>query len=430
MNTSIFNTLIPILDAHTLIFNAYSGAFVVIRDKVMTLAPSDIDNIRSSSPELYRQLCEGGMIVEEGINEVQLLEDRIYSTDNNMDEFILHINPTLDCNFRCWYCYENHLTGSRMSPAILESVRRFITKTIKSQEKLKLFSLDFFGGEPLLEFDHVVKPLTHYVSALCRNAGIKFNLHFTSNGFLLEPNKIEYLAQYNCGFQITLDGGKEFHDKTRFTKSGKFPSYAVIIDNIKSLISKGVEVILRINYTKYNIHSVPLILKDILDIEKVNKRYLLIDLQRVWQDRNAPDNCDEIANAIRKEFMIQGFTVLTNYLHHDVRQSCYGDKINHTLINYDGYVYGCTARDFTEANSIGVLNIDGSIDYKKEVYHDRNKSKLSKKICRECRVAPICGGGCKQRAYEDKDNPNCTFGYTEEDKDNMVLDIFEYSFLK
>ena len=85
--------------------------------------------------------------------------------------------------------------------------------------------------------------------------GIRVNLHFTSNGFLLNNAMIDFLRDKNACFQITLDGGKDTHDSTRFTKNG-LGSYDVIINNIKRLIKANLYVILRINYTSTNLMSV------------------------------------------------------------------------------------------------------------------------------------------------------------------------------
>ena len=90
---------------------------------------------------LYNQLLETGMLVPEEKNEVEELELRIQSGQNNSDHFIFHINPTLDCNFNCWYCYENHISGSKMNPSVLSGVKKknirdfrfFQYQTIKHQ---------------------------------------------------------------------------------------------------------------------------------------------------------------------------------------------------------------------------------------------------------------------------------------------------------
>lgn len=140
------------------------------------------------------------------------------------------------------------------------------------------------------------------------------------------------------------------------------------------------------------------------------------------------DDVDEIAiveerirEAIRKDF-----TVLTNYLRKDVRDSCYGDKVNQVLINYDGKLFGCTARDFVEENSIGELGEYGELIYNQEKLQRRSNSKFKKEVCKRCRIAPICGGGCKQKAFEMENIDSCPFNYSSEDKDKIVLDIFEY----
>lgn len=113
----------------------------------------------------------------------------------------------------------------------------------------------------------------------------------------------------------------------------------------------------------------------------------------------------------------------------NVMQSCYGDKTNHVLINYQGDLFGCTARDFTNENRIGYLDDQGTPHYDKEKIHIRRVAKLGKAICKNCRIAPICGGGCRQKASEAFDYESCTMGYSEEDIDNKILDIFEYEFM-
>lgn len=79
-------------------------------------------------------------------------------------------------------------------------------------------------------------------------------------------------------------------------------------------------------------------------------------------------------------------------------------------------------------NRIGYLEAEGQVHYNKAKLEKRNSSKLSKEICKSCRIAPLCGGGCKQRAIEDPRDGHCTMNYTEELKDKIILDIFEHAF--
>ena len=58
----------------------------------------------------------------------------------------------------------------------------------------------------------------------------------------------------------------------------------------------------------------------------------------------------------------------------------------------------------------------------------RLKSRFSKKICWTCRIAPYCGGGCAQRAYESGNTNECIYGYSDTDIDNLILKLFEQTY--
>lgn len=427
MKLSIYNSILIINDKHTLLYNSFSGKFVVVRNQLVNFSDLLTDGFLCNFPSLHNQLLDAGIIVNTDVDEIALLKERISNADNNENEYILHINPTLDCNFRCWYCYENHITNSKMSQEILNSTLSYIHSILK-RPSIKSFELGFFGGEPLFYFNNIAKKIISYTHSLCATLGVSLHIHFTSNGALLNDHIIQFLKQYSCGFQITLDGGKTFHDKTRFFKNNN-GSYDLIVKNIFCLASSKIDVIVRVNYTSENIDSINSIFKSFENITDDIKKYLRFDFQRVWQDKTTRiDETETKIKSVRKQFIDNGFIVLSNYIPHDVRNSCYGDKVNHILINYNGDVFGCTARDFTSDNSIGKLDSFGEIHFNPVVVHHRNTAKYSKPICLNCRIAPICGGGCKQRALEARLSDECTFNYSEEDIDNIILDIFEYSF--
>lgn len=428
MKYSIYNTILHVDSKHTIIYNAFEDNFVVIKNITFSPEQCSIEEIKLEFPKLYDKFCKGGILVDSSIDEFELLQEKVRQCDDNHNEFILHINPTLDCNFSCWYCYENHIVNSKMSEETLEFIKLFITRKLSNPE-IETFELGFFGGEPLFYFDKIAKKILLHSAAICEGNNKILNIHFTSNGALLKEEIIDFLSKFNCAFQITLDGGREHHDITRYFKNKK-GSYDIIINNVKLLLKKGISVILRVNYTKDNIESVMNIFNELISLTDKEKQFLKIDFQRVWQDRVEEKDFAELRiTEIRKIFRKNGFFILANYLPHNVEGSCYGDKKNHLLINYDGNVFGCTARDFTEANKIGKIDSNGEICFDSEKIRIRDNSKLSKPVCRSCRIAPICGGGCKQRAVEDRDNEECTMRYTESQIDEIVMDIFEHSFL-
>lgn len=429
MKLSCFNSALKIEGKHTLLYNSFSGKFIVVKDRIVDLSEFQNYDKDSELGGLWKQALEAGMLIERNIDELSELMSRIQKGENNEDEFILHINPTMDCNFRCWYCYENHKSGSKMNSSIIDSVKNLIHNVV-SAEKIERFDLGFFGGEPLFYFNSIAKELIKFSVSECQSRNIKFHVSFTSNGSLLTNEIVEFLSKFDCGFQITLDGGEEYHNHTRYF-DGKIGSYKKIIENIKNLSRHQIRVIVRINYTSENVHSIESIAEEFDCLNSKEKKFLDFDFQRVWQDkRGETDETEYIIHEIRQKFSSLGFTILNNFLLRDVSKPCYGDRKNHVLINYNGDVFGCTAREFISVNRIGVLLENGEIAFDHEIVKKRDASKMSCKVCKKCRIAPICGGGCKQNAveYVDYDTETCPLGYSDEDINNKIMDLFEYSF--
>lgn len=84
------------------------------------------------------------------------------------------VMPTLDCNFRCWYCYEDHCHG-KMDARTQEATVRFCKNIIDSYP-LDVFSLDWFGGEPLLFFKEVVYPISKEIMDYCKQRNVLLSI--------------------------------------------------------------------------------------------------------------------------------------------------------------------------------------------------------------------------------------------------------------
>lgn len=426
MRFGIYTSIISIGE-FTIIFEALSGKFVVLKNISIDNSADSISQLESLYKEVFDKLVQAEILVDEDTIEVETLQQRIREIDNNEEIFFLNVNPTLDCNFHCWYCYENHVAHSEMSDEVLQSVVKFANRTIRQNEKLKQFHLGFFGGEPLLKINQVVNPLISGISSMCKDNDVAFSVSFTTNGFLITDSFIEYIKNYAAHFQITLDGGREYHDRTRFQRKS-VRSYDAILDNVIKLLSNNIRVTLRINYTSKNVDSIESILNDLVLLTPEMKQYLTMDFQRVWQEREPKEDInEEKVQTFRSLFIQKGFNVSANYIQ-PVYDTCYGNCSNHVLINFNGEAFGCTARDFTHENSIGQIKPDGVIEYEQPKRNDRLSSRFSKEVCKTCRIAPYCGGGCAQRAYEATANDRCIYGYDEEDIDNMILKLFDQTY--
>lgn len=150
---SNYNIRIPISDNSDIIYNAFSNKFIAIRNDV------ELDTVSDLSSKMFELLLDNGMIISKDTDERESVISAWQKHARSNNAFTLMINPTLKCNFNCWYCYENHKGAEAMEESTLEKVKRIIDRKICCT---KLLLVSFFGGEPLMEFDKIVKPIIEY----------------------------------------------------------------------------------------------------------------------------------------------------------------------------------------------------------------------------------------------------------------------------
>jgi len=427
MKYSHYNTQISLTEQVSAIYNALSDKFVIIKNSIIDDLNFPANELLQKNNKLYYELLKAGVVVEGYFNEYEKIRNRSREIDKNPKTFQLMLNPTLDCNLKCWYCYEKHVKGSKFSPSTIENIKKFVSKIFDRYKDLEIFYLNFFGGEPLIGFTKT-NQLIQYVSYKCKERNVKLEISFSSNGVLVNENIVVFLKlqSESISFQITLDGGKEYHDKTRFLQSKK-GTYKTIVQNIRLLAQNKIFVILRINYTEENLHSVPSVLTDIKDWDEDCKSFVKLDFQQVWQDNHTKLEIDSLLES----FSNAGFAVSSpNHNVDNLRFPCYADSLNQALINYNGDVYKCTARDFTTENRCGYLSESGDIVWTKNRPEERIEKKMQKETCINCSILPLCGGGCSQKCIEGCYGDDCTYGYDEKAKKEIVLNRFYNYFVR
>lgn len=341
MKYSIYNSIIKLSDNIVLLYNSFSDNFFLLNKTIEPKLREPIE-IKKTDLKLYRKLVCKNVYIYDQIDEFSRLKQFAYAKLTDEKNFFLIVNPTMDCNLQCWYCYEKHLK-SCMTKDIYNRVLLLIDRTIKTG--ISSFTLGFFGGEPLLEYQSVVLPLIKYTHDKCFRNKKEFQFTFTTNGTLLNSNIIDELCKWgNPTFQITIDGDENMHNKTRYFKNGK-GTYSIILQNIKSLIAHNCKTTLRINYTKETIETIWKALDDFNSLFQINKELLTINFHRVWQDKDDNAILLSVKHLVNK-LVKQGFRVRYNELN-EIKNACYADKKNTAVINYNGDIFKCTARDFT-----------------------------------------------------------------------------------
>lgn len=432
MKTSLYNNFIPIGKDKLLGYNAFKRRFAVIPSHFQkTLGINDEEkdlSERISDKKAYTLLEEAGFIIPDSLDEVAILDKEILDIDFAKDYAEVHVNPTLNCNFRCWYCYEEHQPKSEMSQEVMAALENYLLRTVASG--IKSFSLGFFGGEPLLKFKKVCKPLIEYTSGICKRHNVEFRTSFTTNSYLLTAEIVDFLKNHNCGLQITLDGHRDLHDKVRFPRQG-IGSYDKILNNIVMAANAGIGVVMRINFTLDNLESVGKIVDDLSKFDITHPERIMANFQRVWQDREkgGEETVKNLINEHGRRLKEIGIPYSIPDLNNPRLSSCYGDKANYVCVNFNGDFFKCTARDFKPARRAGHLAPDGSLIWdsgRKEAWEN---ARFKFKVCRSCRIAPICLGGCRQRGVESPDDGSCPLGYDEARKDELILQRFEHQYL-
>lgn len=402
---SKYNSLITIADGLYLHYNALADSFLVSRQGESIYSEENYEEV----------LREGGFLVERSEDEEELLRTRFYKTIKQNEEFILTINPTLDCNFDCWYCYEQKSHKAYMSGTTLDSVLLFLEK---QSVRFQSIHVSFFGGEPFLCFDKIVVPILQKLAAL----GKTYGCSFTTNAGLLSERMIQILRNHRVSnMQITIDGDRELHNKIRFYRGGN-GSYDVILKCITSLLKHDIPVTMRVNYTSETLSSITQISKDLivlLSSELVGK--LKVSLHQVWQTTNI-DLSAEVEQVIAHLSSL-GFNVSTPVLN-NVFSPCYADYEHSAVINYNGDVYKCTAVDFINKPRDGFLSSDRQIVWENESLEKRLDSRFKNAPCQVCRIQPICNGACSQKAIDYDGRDYCVCNFSEEKKDHVIKEKF------
>ena len=146
----------------------------------------------------------------------------------------LHVAHT--CNLTCNYCFaaQGKFHGDRALMSF-EVGKRALDFLVENSGTRKNLEVDFFGGEPLMNWD-VVKRLVAYARSIEKEAGKNFRFTLTTNGVLIDDDVIEFANKEMHNVVLSLDGRPEVHDKLRRTVGGK-GSYELIVPKFQKLVA-------------------------------------------------------------------------------------------------------------------------------------------------------------------------------------------------
>ena len=242
------------LNGYNIVLDTCSGAIHVVDEVAYDLIAGYKNE---PEEELIRRVCEKYKD-REGVTEAEVracLDDvkgleaagKLYSPDSFADlagqfkgkrenvikAMCLHVAHT--CNLNCSYCFASqgkyHGERALMSLEVGKRALDFLIENSGSRHNLEV---DFFGGEPLMNWD-VVKQLVAYARQREKECGKNFRFTLTTNGMLIDDDVIDFANREMHNVVLSLDGRKEVHDRLRRTAGDK-GSYDIIVPKFQKLV--------------------------------------------------------------------------------------------------------------------------------------------------------------------------------------------------
>ncbi|MCI8649205.1 MAG: thioether cross-link-forming SCIFF peptide maturase [Anaerotruncus sp.] len=259
------------LNGFNIVLDVNSGAIHLVDElfyKMLDVLPQE--NLPQSCPESVIDALSSSNTrseIEETYQEIFELfqKEQLFSADD-YDQFASLMTPSPvkamclhiahDCNLRCQYCFAD--TGEYMGHRELMSEevgKAAIDYLIHHSQGRHNLEVDFFGGEPLMNFE-VVKQVVAYARSLEKEHNKRFRFTITTNGLLLDEDKIQFINQEMSNVVLSIDGRKEVNDRVRSRVDGR-GCYDAIIPKFQRLVEQRREgpydqYYVRGTFTKYN----------------------------------------------------------------------------------------------------------------------------------------------------------------------------------
>ena len=351
-------------------------------------------------------------------------EELAYNFKNNskvIKALCLHVAHS--CNLACSYCFAGqgkyHGKDALMS---FETGKRAFDFLIENSGTRRNLEVDFFGGEPLLNWD-VVKKLVEYARSIEKEKNKNFRFTLTTNGVLIDDEVIEFANKEMSNVVLSLDGRKDVHDKFRVDYAGK-GSYEKILPKFKKLVESrdGKNYYMRGTFTHFNTDFT----EDIFHMADLGFRELSMepvvcspDSPSALTDEDLPvlfEQYEILAKEmIRRKKAGDGFTFYHYML--DLKNgpciykriSGCGSGTEYMAVTPKGELYPC--HQFVGEEEYCLGNIWDGV--KKPEVQDKFRlcNAYSREECRDCWAKLYCSGGCAANSYHATGSVNGIYKY-------------------
>lgn len=381
------------------LYNSQSNFFCEVSETLISLLKehrwNDFDE-KTISFLLHKHIIE-----HEGNIYDYYLTQKMSFIARNYDQSVLNlvIVPTTACNFDCPYCFEPKASPKIMSSETIDNICNFIT----AHKNARTMNIIWYGGEPLLAFPQI-KELTDLfkqpeMPTLKRQSLI-------TNASLLNEEMCSFFNEIGLNsIQITFDGIRSNHNKTRCFKANHSPSFDIIYQHMhmdRTLIPKC-DIHVRINVNKEN-------LDDYVEMHKIisadfnNDPKVSIYPGLIREDssngKSFHTKCIQSRDLVKMHSHFKNHGIQCKIFPTKKRRGCMMFSRNSYIIGPEGELYKCW-NDVSDDNKIiGNIASPELINHSLLVKYMIGSTPFQD-MCRDCKVFPICGGGCGQYNYRN-----------------------------
>lgn len=352
-------------------------------------------------------LIDQGKLFSKDVYEAHAFDLKNRHTD--IKALCLHIAHT--CNLTCDYCFakQGNFCGERAVMSF-EVGKRAIDFLIENSGTRRNLEVDFFGGEPLMNFE-VVKQIVAYARSVEKAHNKNFRFTLTTNGMLIDDDVIAFANKECHNVVLSLDGRKDVHDRLRKTASGK-GSYDIIVPKFQKLVAsrEGKGYYIRGTFT----HNNPDFTKDILHMLELGFTELSMepvvcapDDPYALTDEDMEIVCRQYEilaeEMIKREKEGKGFT----FYHYMIdltggpciykRISGCGSGTEYFAVTPWGELFPC--HQFVGDNAYSMGDIWKGVTNKDMSGQFKLCNAYAREECKDCWAKLYCSGGCAANAY-------------------------------
>ena len=328
---------------------------------------------------------------------------------NVVKALCLHVAHT--CNLNCSYCFasQGKYHGDRALMSF-EVGKRALDFLIENSGKRRNLEVDFFGGEPLMNWD-VVKQLVEYARSVEKQHNKNFRFTLTTNGILIDEDVIEFANKEMSNVVLSLDGRKEINDLKRVDYAGN-GSYDRIVPKFKQLVESrgGKGYYMRGTFT----HANPDFTKDVFHMADLCFTELSMEPVVSSPDDPAaltPEDLEIVKEhyeilakeMIKRKKEGRGFTFY-HYMLDLTEGPCVYKRISgcgsgteYMAVTPWGDLYPCHQFVGDETYKLGDIWQGVTNDALREDFRSCNA--YAREDCKECWAKLYCSGGCAANAY-------------------------------